>query len=140
MYFYPVVDKDTTTADIYINNELVADMFGVYSIGIVSDTTYALRVEKEGYITVEDSIIIPDSEEGKLETRIYKTINLVEEEIIPTTVDLNLSIVSTTGEEVIGSKLELVDMKSKQTVYKGNMSSDKYQMTAAENTQFAYKI
>ena len=87
MYFYPVVDKDTTTADIYINNELVADMFGVYSIGIVSDTTYALRVEKEGYITVEESIIIPDYEEGKLETSIYKTINLVEEEIIPTTID-----------------------------------------------------
>ena len=50
MYFYPVVDNDTTTADIYINNELVADMFGVYSIDIVSDTTYALRVEKEGYL------------------------------------------------------------------------------------------
>ena len=140
MYFYPVVDNDTTTADIYINNELVADMFGVYSIDIVSDTTYALRVEKEGYLTVEESIIIPDSEESKLETRIYKTINLVEEEIIPTTIDLNLSIVSSTGEKVMGSKLELVDMNSKQTVFKGNMTSDTYAMTAAENTQFAYKV
>ena len=64
----------------------------------------------------------------------------MEEEIIPTTIDLNLSIVSSTGEKVMGSKLELVDMNSKQTVFKGNMTSDTYAMTAAENTQFAYKV
>ena len=140
MYFYPVVDQDTTTANIYINDELVDDIFGVYSIGIVSDTTYSLRVEKEGYITVEESIIIPDAEEGKLETRIYKTLNLIAEEVLPTTIDLNLSIVSATGEKVMGSKLELVDMNSKQTIFKGNMTADTYAMTAAENTQFTYKL
>ena len=140
MYFYPVVDQDTTTANIYINDELVADIFGVYSIGIASDTTYALKVEKEGYITVEESIVIPDSEEGKLETRIYKTLNLIAEEVLPTTIDLNLSIVSATGEKVMGSKLELVDMNSKQTIFKGNMTADTYAMTAAENTQFTYKL
>ena len=99
IYFYPMVDQDTTTANIYINDEFVADMFGVYSMGIVSDTTYVLRVEKEGFITMTESIVIPDSVQGVWETRIYKTINLVPEEVLPTTVDLALSIVSTNGEK-----------------------------------------
>jgi len=140
MYFYPVVDQDTTTANVYINDQLVADVFGVYSISIVSDTTYTLKVEKEGYITAEESIVIPDSIEGKWETRIYKTINLFPEEIIPTTVDLNLTIVSNTGENVMGSKLELVNINSKQTIYKGNIDLNTYAMTADENTQISYKV
>ena len=40
----------------------------------------------------------------------------------------------------MGSKLELVEMNSKQTVFKGNMTSDTYAMTTTENTQFAYKV
>ena len=140
MYFYPVVDQDTTTANVYINDQLVADVFGVYSISIVSDTTYTLKVEKEGYITAEESIVIPDSIEGKWETRIYKTINLFPEEIIPTTVDLNLTIVSNTGENVMGSKLELVNINSKQTIYKGNIDLNTYAMTADENAQISYKV
>ena len=140
MYFYPVVDQDTTTANVYINDQLVADVFGVYSISIVSDTTYTLKVEKEGYITAEESIVIPDSIEGKWETRIYKTINLFPEEIIPTTVDLNLSFVSNTGENVMGSKLELVNTNSKQTIYKGNIDLNTYAMTADENAQISYKV
>lgn len=143
MYFYPVVDQDTTTANVYINEELVADMFGVYSISIVSDTTYALKVEKEGFVTVKESIVIPDSIQGKWETRIYKTINLVPEEpeeIIPSTIDLNLSIVSSSGEKVMGSKLDLVNMTSKETVYKGNIALNTYTITAAENTLFTYKV
>jgi outer membrane protein OmpA-like peptidoglycan-associated protein len=140
MYFYPVVDQDTTTADIYINDELVANMFGVYSMGIVSDTTYALRVEKEGFITSTESIVIPDSVQGIWETRIYKTINLVAEEVVPTTVDLNLSIVSGSGEKVMGSRLELINTTSKETVYKGNIASNTYTTTAGENTKFTYKV
>ena len=140
IYFYPMVDQDTTTANIYINDEFVADMFGVYSMGIVSDTTYALRVEKEGFITMTESIVIPDSVQGVWETRIYKTINLVPEEVLPTTIDLNLAIVSTSGEKVMGGKLELVNSSSKETVYKGNVASNAYTTTAAENAQFTYKV
>ncbi|MDC1331306.1 DUF5723 family protein [bacterium] len=140
IYFYPMVDQDTTTANIYINDEFVADMFGVYSMGIVSDTTYALRVEKEGFITMTESIVIPDSVQGVWETRIYKTINLVPEEVLPTTIDLNLAIVSTSGEKVMGGKLELVNASSKETVYKGNVASNAYTTTAAENAQFTYKV
>jgi outer membrane protein OmpA-like peptidoglycan-associated protein len=140
IYFYPMVDQDTTTANIYINDEFVADMFGVYSMGIVSDTTYALRVEKEGFITMTESIVIPDSVQGVWETRIYKTINLVPEEVLPTTIDLNLAIVSTSGEKVMGGRLELVNASSKETVYKGNVASNAYTTTAAENAQFTYKV
>ena len=140
IYFYPMVDQDTTTANIYINDEFVADMFGVYSMGIVSDTTYALRVEKEGFITMTESIVIPDSVQGVWETRIYKTINLVPEEVLPTTIDLNLAIVSTSGEKVMGGRLELVNSSSKETVYKGNVASNAYTTTAAENAQFTYKV
>ena len=140
IYFYPMVDQDTTTANIYINDEFVADMFGVYSMGIVSDTTYALRVEKEGFITMTESIVIPDSVQGVWETRIYKTINLVPEEVLPTTIDLNLAIVSTSGEKVMGGILELVNASSKETVYKGNVASNAYTTTAAENAQFTYKV
>ena len=140
IYFYPMVDQDTTTANIYINDEFVADMFGVYSMGIVSDTTYALRVEKEGFITATESIVIPDSVQGIWETRIYKTINLVAEEVLPTTVDLSLSIVSNSGEKVMGSRLELINTTSKETVYKGNVASNTYTTTADENTQFTYKV
>ena len=140
IYFYPMVDQDTTTANIYINDEFVADMFGVYSMGIVSDTTYALRVEKEGFITATESIVIPDSVQGIWETRIYKTINLIAEEVLPTTVDLSLSIVSNSGEKVMGSRLELINTTSKETVYKGNVASNTYTTTADENTQFTYKI
>jgi len=143
MYFYPVVDQDTTTADIYINDELVADVFGVYSMGIVSDTSYALRVEKEGFITSTESIVIPDSVQGKWETRIYKKITLVAEEpeeIIPSTIDINLAIVSTSGEKVMGSKLELVDATNKKVVYKDYVASNTYSTTTVENTQFTYKV
>ena len=140
IYFYPMVDQDTTTANIYINDEFVADMFGVYSMGIVSDTTYALRVEKEGFITATESIVIPDSVQGIWETRIYKTINLVAEEVLPTTVDLSLSIVSNSGEKVMGSRLELINTTSKETVYKGNVASNTYTTTTDENTQFTYKV
>ena len=140
IYFYPMVDQDTTTANIYINDEFVADMFGVYSMGIVSDTTYALRVEKEGFITMTESIVIPDSVQGVWETRIYKTINLVPEEVLPTTVDLTLSIVSTNGEKVLRSRLELLNTTSKETVYKGNIDSNTYTTTTAENTQFTYQV
>ena len=140
IYFYPMVDQDTTTANIYINDEFVADMFGVYSMGIVSDTSYALRVEKEGFITMTESIVIPDSVQGVWETRIYKTINLVPEEVLPTTIDLNLAIVSTSGEKVMGGRLELVNASSKETVYKGNVASNAYTTTAAENAQFTYKV
>ena len=140
IYFYPMVDQDTTTANIYINDEFVADMFGVYSMGIVSDTSYALRVEKEGFITMTESIVIPDSVQGVWETRIYKTINLVPEEVLPTTIDLNLAIVSTSGEKVMGGRLELVNSSSKETVYKGNVASNAYTTTAAENAQFTYKV
>jgi len=142
MYFYPVVDQDTTTADIYINDELVADVFGVYSMGIVSDTTYALRVEKEGFITSTESIVIPDSVQGKWETRIYKKINLVAEEVevLPSTIDLNLAVVSTSGEKVTGSKLELVNTTSNKTVYKGYVAANTYTTIATENTQFNYKV
>ena len=135
-----MVDQDTTTANIYINDEFVADMFGVYSMGIVSDTTYALRVEKEGFITMTESIVIPDSVQGVWETRIYKTINLVPEEVLPTTIDLNLAIGSTSGEKVMGGRLELVNASSKETVYKGNVASNAYTTTAAENAQFTYKV
>jgi len=143
MYFYPIVDQDTTTADIYINDELVADVFGVYSMGIVSDTSYALRVEKEGFITSTESIVIPDSVQGKWETRIYKKITLVAEEpeeIIPSTIDINLAIVSTSGEKVMGSKLELVDATNKKVVYKDYVASNTYSTTTVENTQFTYKV
>ena len=138
-----MVDQDTTTADIYINDELVADVFGVYSIGIVSDTTYELRVEKEGFITSMESIVIPDSVQSKWETRIYKKIALVAEEpeeIIPSTIDLNLAIVSTSGEKVMGSKLELFDATNKKVVYKDYVTSNTYKITAIENTQFTYKV
>ena len=140
IYFYPMVDQDTTTANIYINDEFVADMFGVYSMGIVSDTTYALKVEKEGFITMTESIVIPDSVQGVWETRIYKTINLIREEVLPTTVDLSLSIVSNSGEKVMGSRLELINTTSKEMVYKGNVASNAYTTTAAENSQFTYKV
>ena len=140
IYFYPMVDQDTTTANIYINDEFVADMFGIYSMGVVSDTTYALKVEKEGFITMTESIVIPDSVQGVWETRIYKTINLIREEVLPTTVDLSLSIVSNSGEKVMGSRLELINTTSKEMVYKGNVASNAYTTTAAENSQFTYKV
>ena len=46
MYFYPVVDNDTT-ADIYINNELVADMFG-FILSILLVIQLMLRSRKRG--------------------------------------------------------------------------------------------
>jgi OOP family OmpA-OmpF porin len=40
----------------------------------------------------------------------------------------------------MGGRLELVNSSSKETVYKGNVASNAYTTTAAENAQFTYKV
>ena len=121
LYIYPIVGTDTTTANVYINDERVNEMFGAYTFGIVSDTTYQLRVEKEGFIVVAGPINISDSIK---ETRIYKNVELLPIDI---KADLSLEIVSTEGEAITDGILTLTDDSENEVMFNGTVSSGSYQ-------------
>ncbi|NQW28600.1 MAG: OmpA family protein [Flammeovirgaceae bacterium] len=134
LYIYPIVGTDTTTANVYINDERVNEMFGAYTFGIVSDTTYQLRVEKEGFIVVAEPINISDSIK---ETRIYKNVELLPIDI---KADLSLEIVSTEGEAITDGILTLTDDSENEVMFNGTVSSGSYQTPVDVDKMYTYKV
>ena len=128
-HIYPIVDGDTTTASIFVNDVMLEDSIGVFIVK--ASNNYAIRIEKEGYKTIKQTLRIP------AETRIahlHRTFKFTA-----TKPKLNLTIVNDLDSLLKGSLLQLYDSKIRKVVYQGKLEEGLYQMELDYDRKYMYK-
>ena len=108
---------------------VLEDSIGVFIVK--ASNNYEIRIEKEGYKTIKQTLRIP------AETRIahlHRTFKLTASKP-----KLNLRIVNDLDSLLKGSLLQLYDGKIRKVVYQGKLEEGLYQMELDYDRKYMYK-
>ena len=128
-HIYSLVEGDTTTASIFVDDLKLQDTTNVFVVE--AGNSYNVRVEKEGYKTIKQTMRIPT------ETRtahLHKNFKLVA-----TKPQLNLRVVNNLDSLIKGSLLQLFDVKIRKVVYQGKLDDGLYNMELEFDRKYMYK-
>ena len=128
-HIYPLIDGDTATASIFVDDVMLQDTTDVFVVE--ASNNYSIRIEKEGYKTIKQTLRIP------AETRtahLHKSYKLVA-----TKPQLNLRVVNDLDSLIKGSLLQLYDGKIRKVVYQGKLEEGLYDMELEYDRKYMYK-
>ena len=128
-HIYPLIDADTTTASIFVDDEMITDTSNMFVVE--ANRSYAVRIEKEGYKIVKQTLRIPASTRA---AHLHKSFKLVA-----TKPQLNLRVVNGLDSLIKGSLLQLYDGKIRKVVYQGKLEEGLYNMELEYDRKYMYK-
>ena len=128
-HVYPLVEGDTTIASIFVDDVVLRDTTNMFIVKASSE--YQIRIEKEGYKTIKQTLRIPaDTRTAHL----HKSFKL-----IATKPQLTLRVVNNLDSLIKGSLLQLFDGKIRKVVYQGKLEEGLYNMELEYDRKYMYK-
>tara|TARA_B100000575_G_C23129116_1_gene654626 strand:+ start:175 stop:2199 length:2025 start_codon:yes stop_codon:yes gene_type:complete len=128
-HVYPLVEGDTTIASIFVDDVVLRDTTNMFIVKASSE--YEIRIEKEGYKTIKQTLRIPaDTRTAHL----HKSFKL-----IATKPQLTLRVVNNLDSLIKGSLLQLFDGKIRKVVYQGKLEEGLYNMELEYDRKYMYK-
>lgn len=128
-HVYPLVEGDTTIASIFVDDVVLRDTTNMFIVKASSE--YQIRIEKEGYKTIQQTLRIPaDTRTAHL----HKSFKL-----IATKPQLTLRVVNNLDSLIKGSLLQLFDGKIRKVVYQGKLEEGLYNMELEYDRKYMYK-
>ena len=128
-HVYPLVEGDTTIASIFVDDVVLRDTTNMFIVKASSE--YEIRIEKEGYKTIKQTLRIPaDTRTAHL----HKSFKL-----IATKPQLTLRVVNNLDSLIKGSLLQLFDGKIRKVVYQGKLEEGSYNMELEYDRKYMYK-
>lgn len=128
-HVYPLVEGDTTIASIFVDDVVLPDTTNMFIVKASSE--YEIRIEKEGYKTIKQTLRIPaDTRTAHL----HKSFKL-----IATKPQLTLRVVNNLDSLIKGSLLQLFDGKIRKVVYQGKLEEGLYNMELEYDRKYMYK-
>ena len=128
-HIYPLIDGDTTTALLFVDDVMLADTTSIFVVE--ANSSYVVRIEKEGYKTIKQTLRIPA---GTRTAHLHKSYKLAA-----TKPQLNLRIVNDIDSLIKGSLLQLYDGKTRKVVYQGKLEEGFYNMELEYDRKYMYK-
>ena len=128
-HIYSLIDGDTTTASLFVDDVMLTDTASMFVVE--ANSSYVVRIEKEGYKTIKQTLRIPA---GTRTAHLHKSFKLV-----PTKPQLNLRVVNDVDSLIKGSLLQLYDGKTRKVVYQGKLEEGLYNMELEYDRKYMYK-
>jgi outer membrane protein OmpA-like peptidoglycan-associated protein len=124
-----LIDGDTTTASLFVDDVMLTDTTSMFVVE--ANSSYVVRIEKEGYKTIKQTLRIPA---GTRTAHLHKSYKLAA-----TKPQLNLRIVNDIDSLIKGSLLQLYDGKTRKVVYQGKLEEGLYHMELEYDRKYMYK-
>ena len=128
-HIYPLVEGDTTIANIFVDDVILRDTTNVFIVKASDE--YQIRIEKEGYKTIKQILRIPANTRT---AHLHKSFKLVA-----TKPQLTLRVVNNLDSLIKGSLLQLFDGKIRKVVYQGKLEEGIYNMELEYDRKYMYK-
>ena len=128
-HIYPLVEGDTTIANIFVDDVILRDTTNVFIVKASDE--YQIRIEKEGYKTIKQILRIPANTRT---AHLHKSFKLVA-----TKPQLTLRVVNNLDSLIKGSLLQLFDGKIRKVVYQGKLEEGLYNMELEYDRKYMYK-
>ena len=128
-HIYPLVEGDTTIANIFVDDVILRDTTNMFIVKASDE--YQLRIEKEGYETIKQILRIPANTRT---AHLHKSFKLVA-----TKPQLTLRVVNNLDSLIKGSLLQLFDGKIRKVVYQGKLEDGIYNMELEYDRKYMYK-
>ena len=128
-HIYPLVEGDTTIANIFVDDVILRDTTNMFIVKASDE--YQIRIEKEGYKTIKQILRIPANTRT---AHLHKSFKLVA-----TKPQLTLRVVNNLDSLIKGSLLQLFDGKIRKVVYQGKLEEGLYNMELEYDRKYMYK-
>ena len=128
-HIYPLVEGDTTIANIFVDDVMLRDTTNMFIVKASDE--YQIRIEKEGYKTIKQILRIPANTRT---AHLHKSFKLVA-----TKPQLTLRVVNNLDSLIKGSLLQLFDGKIRKVVYQGKLEDGIYNMELEYDRKYMYK-